>query len=97
VTKLPVLVKGILRADDAMRAVNHGASGIIVLNHGARQLDTTPATISVLPEIVDAVAGAIEVYLDGGIRRGTDVLKAMAYGARAVLVGRPILCGQAVR
>jgi isopentenyl diphosphate isomerase/L-lactate dehydrogenase-like FMN-dependent dehydrogenase len=97
VTKLPVLVKGILRADDAMRAVNHGASGIIVLNHGARQLDTTPATISVLPEIVDAVAGAIEVYLDGGIRRGTDVLKAMAYGARAVLVGRPILWGQAVR
>jgi isopentenyl diphosphate isomerase/L-lactate dehydrogenase-like FMN-dependent dehydrogenase len=91
VTKMPVLVKGILRADDALRAVNHGASGIIVSNHGARQLDTTPATISVLPEIVDAVEGAVEVYVDGGIRRGTDVLKAMAYGARAVLVGRPIL------
>lgn len=96
VTKLPVLVKGILRADDALRAVNHGASGIIVSNHGARQLDTAPATISVLPEIVDAVAGAVEVYVDGGIRRGTDVLKAMAYGARAVLVGRPILWGLAV-
>ena len=96
VTKLPILVKGILRADDALRAVNYGASGIIVSNHGARQLDTTPATISVLPEIVDAVAGAVEVYVDGGIRRGTDVLKAMAYGARAVLVGRPILWGLAV-
>jgi isopentenyl diphosphate isomerase/L-lactate dehydrogenase-like FMN-dependent dehydrogenase len=78
VTKLPVLVKGILRADDALRAVDHGASGIIVSNHGARQLDTTPATIAILPEIVDAVAGAVEVYLDGGIPRGTDVFKAMA-------------------
>jgi 4-hydroxymandelate oxidase len=96
VTKLPVLVKGILRADDALRAVNHGASGLIVSNHGARQLDTTPATISVLPEIVDAVADAVEVYVDGGIRCGTDVLKAMAYGARAVLVGRPILWGLAI-
>ncbi len=95
-TKLPILVKGILRPDDALRAVNYGASGIIVSNHGARQLDTTPATISILPEIVDAVAGAVEVYVDGGIRRGTDVLKAMAYGARAALVGRPILWGLAV-
>ncbi|MBV9488284.1 MAG: alpha-hydroxy-acid oxidizing protein [Verrucomicrobia bacterium] len=96
VTKLPVLVKGILRPDDARRAVDHGAAGVIVSNHGGRQLDTTPATISVLPEIVDAVAGAVEVYVDGGIRRGTDVLKALAYGARAVLVGRPILWGLAV-
>ena len=95
-TKLPVLIKGILRTDDALCAVDHGASAIIVSNHGARQLDTTPPTISVLPEIVDAVAGAVEVYLDGGIRRGTDVLKAVAYGARAVLVGRPILWGLAV-
>jgi isopentenyl diphosphate isomerase/L-lactate dehydrogenase-like FMN-dependent dehydrogenase len=95
-TKLPVLVKGILRADDALHAVDHGASGIIVSNHGARQLDTTPATISVLPEIVEALAGAVEVYVDGGIRRGTDVLKAMAYGARAVFVGRPILWGLAI-
>jgi 4-hydroxymandelate oxidase len=96
VTKLPVLVKGILRVDDALLAVDHGASGIIVSNHGARRLDTTPATISILPEIVNAVAGAIDVYVDGGIRRGTDVLKAIAYGARAVLVGRPILWGLAV-
>lgn len=95
-TKLPVLVKGILRTDDALRAIDHGASAIIVSNHGGRQLDTTPPTISVLPEIVDAVAGAVEVYLDGGIRRGTDVLKAIAYGARAVLVGRPVLWGLAV-
>jgi 4-hydroxymandelate oxidase len=95
-TKLPILVKGILRTDDSLRAINHGASGIIVSNHGARQLDTTPATISVLPEIVDAVSGAVEIYLDGGIRRGTDVLKALAYGARAVLVGRPVLWGLAV-
>ena len=95
-TKLPVLVKGILRADDALRAIKHGASAVMVSNHGARQLDTTPAAISALPEIVDAVAGAVEVYVDGGIRRGTDVLKALAYGARAVLVGRPILWGLAV-
>jgi 4-hydroxymandelate oxidase len=95
-TRLPVVVKGILRADDALSAVNHGAAGIIVSNHGGRQLDTTPATISVLPEIVDAVAGAVEVYVDGGIRRGTDVLKAIAYGARAVMIGRPILWGLAV-
>ena len=95
-TSLPILVKGILRADDALSAVNHGAAGIIVSNHGGRQLDTTPAAISVLPEIVDAVAGAVEVYIDGGIRRGTDVLKAIAYGARAVLIGRPILWGLAV-
>jgi 4-hydroxymandelate oxidase len=96
ITRLPVVVKGILRADDALSAVNHGAAGVIVSNHGGRQLDTTPATISVLPEIVDAVAGAVEVYVDGGIRRGTDVLKAIAYGARAVMIGRPILWGLAV-
>ena len=95
ITKLPVLVKGILRSDDALLAVKHGASGIIVSNHGARQLDTTPATISVLPEIVDAVGGKVEVYVDGGIRRGTDVLKAIACGARAVFVGRPVLWGLA--
>jgi 4-hydroxymandelate oxidase len=95
ITKLPVLVKGILRSDDALLAVNHGASGIIVSNHGARQLDTAPATISVLPEIVDAVGGKVEVYVDGGIRRGTDVLKAIACGARAVFIGRPVLWGLA--
>jgi isopentenyl diphosphate isomerase/L-lactate dehydrogenase-like FMN-dependent dehydrogenase len=95
ITKLPVLVKGILRSDDALLAVNHGASGVIVSNHGARQLDTTPATISILPEIVDAVGGKVEVYVDGGIRRGTDVLKAIACGARAVFIGRPVLWGLA--
>jgi 4-hydroxymandelate oxidase len=94
-TKLPIVVKGILRSDDALRAVQHGVSAIIVSNHGGRQLDTTPATISVLPEIVDAVAGTIEVYMDGGIRRGTDVLKAIAFGARAVFIGRPVLWGLA--
>jgi 4-hydroxymandelate oxidase len=95
ITKLPVLVKGILRSDDALLAVSHGASGVIVSNHGARQLDTTPATISVLPEIADAVGDKIEVYVDGGIRRGTDVLKAIACGARAVFIGRPFLWGLA--
>jgi 4-hydroxymandelate oxidase len=95
ITKLPVLVKGILRSDDALLAVKHGASGVIVSNHGARQLDTTPATISVLPEIVDAVGAKVEVYVDGGIRRGTDVLKAIACGARAVFIGRPVLWGLA--
>lgn len=96
ITRLPVLVKGVVRADDAVRAVDHGASGIIVSNHGGRQLDTSPATIEVLPEIVSAVADKIEVLIDGGIRRGTDVVKAIALGAKAVLVGRPILWGLAV-
>lgn len=96
ITKLPVLVKGVLRGDDAVRSVEHGASGIIVSNHGGRQLDTVPATITVLPEIVEAVRGKAEVLVDGGIRRGTDVLKAIAYGAKAVLVGRPLIWGLAI-
>jgi 4-hydroxymandelate oxidase len=95
ITKLPVLVKGILRSEDALLAVKHGASGVIVSNHGARQLDTTPATISVLPEIVDVVGGKVEVYVDGGITRGADVLKAIASGAHAVFIGRPVLWGLA--
>lgn len=95
ITTLPVLVKGILRSDDALLAVKHGAAGVIVSNHGARQLDTTPATILVLPEIADAVGDKIEVYVDSGIRRGTDVLKAIACGARAVFIGRPVLWGLA--
>jgi isopentenyl diphosphate isomerase/L-lactate dehydrogenase-like FMN-dependent dehydrogenase len=90
-----VLVKGILRSDDALLAVKHGAAGVIVSNHGARQLDTAPSTISVLPEIADAVGGKVEVYVDGGIRRGTDVLKAIACGAKAVFIGRPVLWGLA--
>ncbi|MBL0213975.1 MAG: alpha-hydroxy-acid oxidizing protein [Myxococcales bacterium] len=93
ITKLPIVVKGIVRADDAVRAVTHGAAGIVVSNHGGRQLDASPATIDVLPRIVDAVAGRGEILLDGGVRRGTDVVKALALGARAVLVGRPVLWG----
>jgi len=94
-TSLPILVKGIVRADDARRAIDHGAAGVVVSNHGGRQLDASPATITVLPRIVDAVGDRGEVLLDGGIRRGADVLKAIAYGARAVLVGRPVLWGLA--
>ncbi len=96
ITKLPVLVKGILRADDAERAIEYGADGIIVSNHGGRQLDTTIPTIYALPEVVEAVGGRVEIFVDGGIRRGTDVLKAIALGARAVLIGRPMLWGLAV-
>jgi 4-hydroxymandelate oxidase len=95
-TKLPVVVKGVCRADDAQRCVEHGAKAIVVSNHGGRQLDTAPATCEVLPQIAQAVGGGCEVYVDGGIRRGSDVLKAIALGARAVLVGRPILWGLTV-
>src|SRR5206468_11179773 len=94
--KLPILLKGILTAEDALLAVEHGAAGIVVSNHGGRQLDGVPATIDVLAEIVDAVGGRIEVLLDGGIRRGTDVVKALALGATAVLAGRAPLWGLAV-
>jgi 4-hydroxymandelate oxidase len=95
-TRLPVVVKGIVRADDALRAHEHGAQAVVVSNHGGRQLDTSPATIEVLEGITTALDGRIEVLVDGGIRRGTDVVKALAFGARAVLVGRPILWGLAV-
>ena len=95
-TSLPIVLKGILTAEDAALAVEHGVDGIVVSNHGGRQLDTVPAAIEVLPEIVAAVQNRCEIYLDGGIRRGTDVLKALALGARAVLVGRPALWGLAV-
>ena len=91
--KVPVLIKGILTAEDAKLAVERGAAGIIVSNHGGRYLETAPATIDVLPGIVEAVAGKIPVLIDGGFRRGTDVLKALALGAKAVLVGRPPLWG----
>ncbi|KAM9315652.1 2-Hydroxyacid oxidase 1 [Gastrophryne carolinensis] len=94
-TSLPIVAKGILRADDAKEAVKCGISGILVSNHGARQLDGVPATIDVLQEIVEAVEGKVEVYLDGGVRKGTDVLKALALGARAVFIGRPALWGLA--
>lgn len=88
-TRLPVLLKGILTAEDAVRAVDAGAAGIVVSNHGGRVLDTVPATISVLPEIAAAVNGRIPLLLDGGVRRGTDVFKALALGASAILIGRP--------
>jgi len=91
--KVPVLVKGILTPEDAKLAVENGASGIVVSNHGARYLEFAPSTIEVLPGIVDAVQGKIPVLIDGGFRRGTDVLKALAIGAKAVLVGRPPLWG----
>ena len=90
---VPVLVKGILRADDALRAAEHGASGIVVSNHGGRQLDGVAATISALPEVVEAVGDRLDVLVDSGVRRGSDVVTALALGARAVLVGRPLMWG----
>ena len=96
ITSLPILLKGIITAEDALVALENGVDGIIVSNHGGRQLDGTVASIDALPEIARAVAGRCEVYVDGGIRRGTDVLKALALGAHAVLIGRPILWGLAV-
>jgi 4-hydroxymandelate oxidase len=95
-TRLPIVVKGVCRGDDARRAVEHGSKAIVVSNHGGRQLDTAPATSEVLPHIVDAVGERCEIYVDGGVRRGSDVLKAIALGARAVMVGRPILWGLTV-
>ncbi|MHB8691843.1 MAG: alpha-hydroxy acid oxidase [Solirubrobacteraceae bacterium] len=92
---LPVVVKGLLRAEDAERAIAHGARAVVVSNHGGRQLDTTISSADALPAIVDRIADQADVLLDGGIRRGTDVLKALALGARAVMVGRPVLWGLA--
>ena len=94
--KTPVLLKGILNPDDAAIAVQAGVSGIIVSNHGGRNLDTLPATIDALPLVVEKVSGKIPVIVDGGIRRGTDVLKALALGATAVGIGRPYLYGLGV-
>jgi 4-hydroxymandelate oxidase len=93
---LPVLVKGVLRGDDALACLEAGAAGVVVSNHGGRQLDTVVATADALAEVAAAVGDRGEVYVDGGIRRGTDVVKALALGARAVLVGRPVLWGLAV-
>jgi isopentenyl diphosphate isomerase/L-lactate dehydrogenase-like FMN-dependent dehydrogenase len=93
---LPVVVKGLLTAEDAQLATENGAAAVVVSNHGGRQLDGVHATLDVLEEVVDAVDGRAEVYLDGGVRRGVDVLKALALGARAVLIGRAMLWGLAV-
>jgi isopentenyl diphosphate isomerase/L-lactate dehydrogenase-like FMN-dependent dehydrogenase len=96
ISRLPLLVKGILTEEDAQLACEHGVDGIVVSNHGGRQLDAVPASLEALPEVVAAVAGRCVVLMDGGIRRGTDVVTALALGAQAVLVGRPILWGLAV-
>jgi 4-hydroxymandelate oxidase len=95
-TRLPIIVKGVCRGDDARGAAEHGAKAVVVSNHGGRQLDTAPATCEVLPAVAAAVGDICEVYVDGGIRRGSDVLNAIALGARAVLIGRPILWGLCV-
>jgi 4-hydroxymandelate oxidase len=92
---VPVILKGVLTPQDGKRAVEHGAGGVIVSNHGGRNLDTVPATIDALPRVVEAVAGRIPVMLDSGIRRGTDVLAALALGAKAVFIGRPYVYGLA--
>ena len=95
-TALPIIVKGIVRPDDALLALESGAAGVVVSNHGGRQLDTAPATIDALEPIARALAGRLVLLLDGGVRRGTDVVKALALGAHGVLVGRPVLWGLAV-
>jgi len=94
--KTPIVLKGIMNPDDADEAVRHGVAAIIVSNHGGRVLDTEPATIEVLPAVVDRVAGRIPVLFDSGIRRGTDIVKGLAYGASAVLIGRPYIYGLSV-
>jgi 4-hydroxymandelate oxidase len=96
ITKLPIFVKGIVRGDDAQLALDHGASGVIVSNHGGRQLDTSIASARALPEVADAMGGRGALLVDGGIRRGTDIIKALALGANAVLLGRPVLWGLAI-
>lgn len=93
ITELPIVLKGILTVEDAILSVNYGAAAIVVSNHGARQVDGIPATIEVLPEIVKAVKGKIEIYMDGGITQGTDVFKALGLGANMVFIGRPMLWG----
>jgi 4-hydroxymandelate oxidase len=96
VTEMKIVLKGIVHPEDAKLAVRHGVDAVLVSNHGGRQLDTVPATIGLLPAMVDAVEGRIPLLLDGGIRRGTDALKALALGANAVAIGRPVLWGLAL-
>ena len=95
-TTLPIILKGIVTPEDALLALEYGADGIIVSNHGGRQLDGTVASIEALPRICRAVSDHCEIYVDGGIRRGTDIVKALALGARAVLIGRPAIWGLTV-
>lgn len=96
ISPLPIMVKGILRGDDAIRAIEHGAKAIVVSNHGGRQLDGAISTLDALEEVVNAVDGRCEVLVDGGIRRGVDILKALSLGAKAVLIGRPVLWGLSI-
>src|SRR5213075_1586823 len=93
---VPVVLKGVVTAEDAETAVEHGAAAVVVSNHGGRQLDGAPAALDALPEVAAAAGGRVEVLMDGGVRRGQHVLKALALGARAVLIGRPYLWGLAV-
>jgi 4-hydroxymandelate oxidase len=93
---LPVIAKGVLHSDDAVHAVDHGAQAVVVSNHGGRQLDSAVLALDALPRVADAVAGRAEVLVDGGVRRGTDVIKALALGARAVMIARPLAWGLAV-
>ncbi|XVE88592.1 hypothetical protein DITRI_Ditri19aG0081600 [Diplodiscus trichospermus] len=97
ITNLPILIKGVLTREDAIKAIEVGIDGIVVSNHGARQLDYAPASVSVLEEVVHAVKGKVPVLFDGGIRRGTDVFKALALGVQAVLIGRPAVYGLAAK
>jgi 4-hydroxymandelate oxidase len=94
---LPVIAKGILTAEDAVLAADHGCDAVVVSNHGGRQLDRAVASLDALPEVAEAVGDRVEILMDGGIRRGTDVAIALALGARAVLVGRPVIWGLAAR
>jgi 4-hydroxymandelate oxidase len=96
VSTVPIVLKGVVHPKDARLAVGCGVDAVAVSNHGGRQLDTMPATIEVLPQVADAVGGTVQLLLDGGVRRGTDVLKALALGADAVAIGRPVLWGLAV-
>jgi isopentenyl diphosphate isomerase/L-lactate dehydrogenase-like FMN-dependent dehydrogenase len=91
VSPLPLVLKGILTPEDGRRAAEHGVDAVVVSNHGGRVLDATVATLDALPSVVQAAAGRVEVWMDGGVRRGRDVFKALAFGARLVLVGRPVL------
>ncbi|XP_023916302.1 peroxisomal (S)-2-hydroxyacid oxidase GLO4 isoform X2 [Quercus suber] len=97
ITNMPILIKGVLTGEDAIKAAEVGVAGIMVSNHGARQLDYTDATINVLEEVVQAVGGRVPVFFDGGVRRGTDIFKALAHGAQAVLIGRPVIFGLAAK
>jgi 4-hydroxymandelate oxidase len=95
-TRLPIVLKGVLTAEDALLALEHGVDGLIISNHGGRQIDGAMAPIEALPSIADAVAGRLPLLVDGGVRRGTDIVKALALGAQAVLIGRPYLWGLAL-